>query len=255
MQEGLKPEKLSLENTPAEHRAWAARYRAFHSTSNLQRLSAENQQAYFFSCLDKQLEVRLRELVNDETAIFGEDSCMARLEAEFLLRHPLFTRRLDFFRAEQKPNEEFSNFAIRLRQLGDEADLQNLRTDELYVFKYVCGCTNTALRGKFLKNPDPTLQELKAIARAFEIAEQSTAAMSAKPQGQQINQIGSRPQQQQKQQPQQQQQGKQRGRPWFSIPDRIMGKCSRCGSSSHGKADCKAEPTSVTCDTWASLVG
>ena len=172
---------------------------------------------------------------------------MAKLEAEFLLRHPLFTRRLDFFRAEQKPNEEFSNFAIRLKQLGDEADLQNLRTDELYVFKYVCGCANTALRGKFLKNPDPTLQELKAIVRAFEIAEQSTAAMSAKPQGQQINQIGSRPQQQPKQQ-QQQQQGKQRGRPWFSIPDRIMGKCSRCGSSSHGKADCKAERDSVTCN-------
>ena len=64
IQDGLKPEKLTLENTPAEQKAWTKRFRAYYSTSKMANLSKEDQQAYFFTCLDRQLEVRIRELVD-----------------------------------------------------------------------------------------------------------------------------------------------------------------------------------------------
>ena len=65
-----------------------------------------------------------------------------------------------------------------MRALGNEADLTQLTTDDIYIMRYLTGVCDEKLREKFLKEAKPTLKPLDKVAHQHEVAESSVKAMS-----------------------------------------------------------------------------
>ena len=174
----LAPEKLSRDSNPVELRSWLTRFRAFYSTSNLDKANASDQRAYFFAHIDSHLESRIRASVVDTTPVFGDrDSLEAFLQHEFQLKYPLFTRRLDFFRYTHSRGQLFSDFTSKLKQRADEARLIDLTSDEIIMFRYLCTCKDDKLVERLLKLEKPTLQIMDKDIRSYEAAKYTVRAM------------------------------------------------------------------------------
>lgn len=219
----LKPFILTRDHNPTEFRSWVQKFRAFYSTSAIDKCAIAEQQAYLRICIDSNLDSRIYDKVQATTPIFGDDGCISLLEEEFMLRYPLFTRRLDFFRHTQSSGQLFSEFAAQLRQKGEEADLQHLTMDDIYVFRYICGTTDSTLKERFLKIEDPNLDKLKKEAHTYEVAAQALKAM-----GEKVATAAKVTNKSHKKQ----QYAEKKGR---VSRDDLRGKCFRCGSSDHYK--------------------
>jgi hypothetical protein len=83
---------------------WIRVFANYYSASNMQLLSVLPQQAYFSACLDEYLKrMVFFKCTEAILKVTGEDSCVLFLKEELLLSNPIYTRRLDFFRAKHKP--------------------------------------------------------------------------------------------------------------------------------------------------------
>ncbi|KAG1649619.1 Equilibrative nucleoside transporter 4 [Nymphon striatum] len=146
--ETLKPFKLNNVHTPVDLRNWIAKFKAFHSISNLELYTIEEQHMFLLSCVDPKLETTIVEHdnYNAELHLFGDDSVITILRDIFDLSFPLFNRRLEFFRYTQASGQKFSDFMLTLKQKGEDADLHSLDIDALYVFRYLTGLLTDASR-------------------------------------------------------------------------------------------------------------
>jgi hypothetical protein len=178
--EALRPFTLKPDHQPNILRTWFDKYDAFARASRLDGYAVKAQHAFMFSCVSPHLENRIKE--NDayrpDLPIAGDnDSIFALIREEFRLRFPLFNRRLEFFRYNQSSGQKFTDYMMKLRQKGDEADLAALNVEQLYIFRYITGITDAKLRERFLKLESPTLEDLKREARAYEVGAQALRAM------------------------------------------------------------------------------
>ena len=90
IREGLKPEKLKLEHTPQEFRAWVAEITTFFTASNLKYATNRVQRGYLRMCLSSELVYRLQEHSNihQESPVMSYDkeeeetemTCMEAIE-------------------------------------------------------------------------------------------------------------------------------------------------------------------------------
>eukprot|EP00095_Tigriopus_kingsejongensis_P001396 maker-scaffold205_size259573-snap-gene-1.45 protein:Tk01396 transcript:maker-scaffold205_size259573-snap-gene-1.45-mRNA-1 annotation:"hypothetical protein DAPPUDRAFT_304267" len=133
--QALKPFTLNRDHTPVEMRAWVNKFKAYYSSSHMDKLSIPEQHAYFTICIDDYLVTRLRDQMLPSTTIYGDDGCISLLEEEFLQSYPMFARRLDFFRYSQASGQLFTDWSAELRSKGDEADLSGLRVEDLYMMR------------------------------------------------------------------------------------------------------------------------
>ena len=236
--DSLKPFKLTQENNPVELRNWLKQFRAFYTTSRLDTLDVENQQAYFRICIDAALEEKLFPLIDTNTPIFGNGGCLELIEDEFAKSYPLVKRRNEYYGLKHESGQKFSEFASKLLRLGAEADLGNLGIDDMHVFRYMQACSDTKLRDKFLELTDPTLQRLNAIVAAYESAKATSSAFDSKNYA--VNQVRTN-QTSQQQGPRQSQQGQRQGsnppraqnqhsQGQNASSSRIPEQCSGCGA-------------------------
>ena len=131
------------------------------------------QQSYFRMVVYAHLMDKLDTQIQEDTPIFGTDTevtCMKLLEEEFLLRYPLLSRRVDFFGTKQTKGQLFSNWAAKLKSLGEEADLYQMTTEDLHIMRYLTGVVDEKLRTEFLKEAKPTPKLLDKIVHQYEIA-------------------------------------------------------------------------------------
>ena len=226
VQTALQPDKLSREATPAEMRSWARRFKSFYSTSNLDRATLPDQQAFFLSYLDLDLETTVREEIDDSTTIFGDDSCLAALERRFAVTYPLFTRRLDYFRYRQEVGQTFADFVAKLRQKGNEADLGSLTLDEIYVFRILSGLSDQKLKEKLLELKSPTLAKLIEEATDIEVARRNLKASSAEGASVAVAKISRELQGSQSR-------GRTGNRGKSEARHPTEGRCGKCGNSLH----------------------
>ncbi|KAG1673335.1 Transposon Ty3-G Gag-Pol polyprotein [Nymphon striatum] len=177
--ETLKPFKLNNVHTPVDLRNWIAKFKAFHSISNLELYTIEEQHMFLLSCVDPKLETTIVEHDNykAELHLFGDDSVITILRDIFDLSFPLFNRRLEFFRYTQASGQKFSDFMLTLKQKGEDDDLHSLDIDTVYVFRYLTGTNDTILRDRFLKLENPNLKQLKQEVRSYEAGLQAARAM------------------------------------------------------------------------------
>ena len=146
-------------------------YRSYYSMSKMDQFRVPDQQAFLLSCLDKELKVFMRGEMNDATPIWGNtNSCSSLLRGKFDSFYPKFTRRLNFFGYAQSKGQTFDNFMAVLKQKGEQAALSELKTEELYVFRLLTGCTDIKLREKLLDLKDPSLKDIIEEADKYENA-------------------------------------------------------------------------------------
>jgi len=178
--DALKPKVLARDATPVELTAWIERFTAYHTSSRLEKSSLLEQQAYFKAFIDAHLNSRLRGKIQNNTPVLDDpaiESCFDMLRSEFLVRHPLFNRRLAFYEAKQEPGQEFTDFAEKLQRQGDEADLTKIGVDDTYVMRFFTAVTDVKLQEEFLKLKSPTKRELLETAANYEQGRRYMTAM------------------------------------------------------------------------------
>ena len=180
--EVLKPAVLTLDYMPEEMRAWMTGFRAFYASSEFEKVGVAQQQAYLMVCLNPTLQNRLREEIEPDTPVIPDranpnaKSCLGLIEQEFVRKYPIFLRRLRFFKYDQKPGQLFSDYAAKLRKIGDEAELARVGPNELYIYRYFTGCKDDELLTKFL---DLGICDLDRLREVYRIYEQSGVALKA----------------------------------------------------------------------------
>jgi len=236
----LKPKELTKEFTPVELRAWSRQFKAFISTSHIDRLETVNQQAYLRSCVDPFLIARIEEKINDDTPLFGEyDSCMLYIEMEFRQTYPLFNRRFDFFKYNQESGQMASDWIVQLKFKGDEADLTNMGTEDHYMMRIITGISDVSLKKKLLKERQPTLEKFQDIILNHEQSEKVMETMQPRATAAAVKQGGGKGYEKKKA---------------TSRSGRIRqlkqeGKCTLCGGkySPDHKSSCRALGPGIKC--------
>ena len=264
----LKPEQLASDSTPAEFADWARRYKAYHSSSALERGTIPQQQNYLLACIDYVLRTRLVSHMHDALPIFDPPqapavpaaaaagaaaaaaaaqpavrfaSCFQVLEQYFKQRCPLSARRAALFALRQKPGEQQTDCIARIRRQAAECDLTAFNMDKLLVQLFIMSCQDERLRRKFLEPADPTAEQLELVAESYVRITAGTAGTADRPVATvAAAQPGGGRQPQQK---------KAGGRRRVSgHVQRLIdsGLCTRCAASDHQRANCRL-PATVTC--------
>ena len=226
--ESLKPFKLTTDHNPIEFRSWCNQFKSFFNTSRLDLIQPADQQAYLRICIEPTLEARIAEKIDDQTEMFGNNSCIEFIEEEFAAKYPLATRRDDYFKLKQG-DSIFSDFSAKLMTLAKEADIESLTTEDVHVHRYISGASDKKLREKFLKLEKPTLEECNRIVRAHERANYSATALDDQNKVKQIKGKGK---------------GKGKGKPATPIDDKDL-ICFGCAGN-HRKQNCPHSETACT---------
>ena len=181
--EKLTPKVLVREATPVELTQWIARLEDYYHSTRLERADLREQQAHFKSLIDHYLQSRLSGDIKDDTTVLDDNSpsnldkdgkrinksCLDYLRAQFLVEHPLFSRRLAYFRYQQSSGQAFTAWAAKLDELGDEADLANVNAEVIKTMRYFTGVTDANLKTEFLKTPGKDWKELREVALDYEM--------------------------------------------------------------------------------------
>ena len=227
--DSLKPDKLMITNNPTEFRDFAKKFRAYSQTSRMDRLSTENQQMYLHLCLDAELSASLEASIDEETEIFGVDSCFHFLEQEFLANYPRVLRRNALFESRQKSNQTFSAWKNELAKLSSEADLTNMGREDIMVSLYTCGIHSAALKEEILKLQDPTMEQVETLARSWDRAKSAVKALAG---GHATAAATSNYK-------------KNKGAPKSDSTDKKDKPCFRCGKTDHLGPACPIKDTAI----------
>ena len=109
--------------------------------------------------------------IDNNTPIKGTDGCLDLLRTIFLEDTSILTRRYNFFRATRKPGEIFRDWYARLQLEGEEAELDSVKKDDLYVMLLIVGERDKELRKEFLRQDKPTKEDIVRIGKNWESAE------------------------------------------------------------------------------------
>jgi hypothetical protein len=124
--------KLDLALKPEELTCWLDSFKAYYDASNMQVKDIAVQQAYFKAFIHPSLYGRIESLIiKGQTPILGRIGACSILKNEFLVEHPLFSRRLDFFCFKQGYGQSMSDAMAELQKLGDQATLGALDATDL----------------------------------------------------------------------------------------------------------------------------
>ena len=97
-----------------------------------------------------------------------EESMMKFLEDQIMIRHPLAVRRRDFLKHALKPGQSVAQWRTQHRQLGNEADLERLTTEDLYCLTYVSALSGVPdLGDKLLNCVEPNLKKYEELIDAY----------------------------------------------------------------------------------------
>ena len=247
----LKPEKLTTESTPRDLTSWIDQFTSYYETSFMSEVSIKAQQAYLKQCLDKTLRFRLEQYIDTNTPIFGDlDSCISVIKAEFEESYPIFTRRLEFFRAMQPKKQSMSDFISHCKQLWIEGDMHNLKNNDLLLFKYYYSCTDDELRKEMLKLESPGIHDVERFVKRYEVSKREnkeitkSSPTTSTAQAAQVKKSQKKGKKDNSKQPQDKGSLK-------SKMDAIVkaGGCRRCGSSNHDANNCRhVDTTCYRCD-------
>ena len=106
---------------------------------------------------------------------------MSLLVADFEQRWPLFNKWLAFFHSEQPQGQDVSTWLTELEDLAAEADLPGLKTEEIMIFRILCGMTNQKIRHELTKMTKPTLKEYKDKITELEVSKRMESSLDKKP--------------------------------------------------------------------------
>ena len=240
----LKPEKLSFDSNLGQVRRWKQRFRAFHASSNLRALTLPDQQAYLIACIDDEIANRIHRLVTETTPLFPNPGnipcCYDVIDNLFEEKIPLLLRRVQFIAAKQQDGQDGISWREELRNMADDAAIEDMETADLLCVIYVTGIKNDELREKLLEVNDPNIAKFDRVIDSFDQAKKQLGELK-NPAAMATQQNRGR-QQQKNQRPNNFR--RQEGRPDTRDKGR-QGKviCFRCGQEGHTNSTCNLQAT------------
>ena len=166
--DSLKPDTLAKSMKPTEFRHWRRRFDDWYTTSCFDSMPIDGQIAFLRSVLD----VELSEQVDLGGATTIKEA-LDRVEAQFMLTHPLLNRRVEFLTMQQKEGQLMSEHIIGLTKAGLEADVDTMGPEDWKATRIISSCTDKEMRTKLLEMRPavankPTVVELQKVVADFE---------------------------------------------------------------------------------------
>ena len=164
----LKSHKLE------EYTTWEKQFNAYydHNSKVLETQPNTVRRQLLDNCIESNLINALDTdpTINENTPITGNESCLTKLKAIFLKDNPLFHRRYNFMKYVQEPNQDFHTVWTSKLMKAKECDLENIDREAILLVELIRGVRDDKLRAEFLKQPNPTVKNLCAIAQNWQTA-------------------------------------------------------------------------------------
>ena len=166
--DALKPDVLTKAMKPTEFRNWRRRFDDWYTTSCFDTMTMEGQIAFLRSVMETELEDRV-----DFGGAATIKVALDRVEAQFMLIHPLLNRRVEFLTMQQKEGQLMSEHIIGLTKAGLEADVDSMMPEDWKATRIISSCTDKEMRTKLLEMRPavankPTVVELDKVVADFE---------------------------------------------------------------------------------------
>ncbi len=242
----LKPETLSHDASAGNMRIWIRKFEAYYHASAMHLARNAVQHAYFLNCLDSELSLRMDSLIQVQTPVLGQLSCMSLLQSVFQQKYPLMLRRKQFFQMQQQPGQDERTFLESLKSAANEADIEGMDVQDALCLTLVSGLRDLRLKEKLSEIETPTLHAFSVLVDAH-MHSRATAGEAAA--------VGNKssPYQQGKKNPNKRggNNNNNNQRPGISDAEKkrreiMKGKCFRCGKSDHFANVCTV-PKDVKC--------
>ena len=166
--DSLKPDTLTRSMKPTEFRHWRRRFDDWYATSCFGTMPIVGQIAFLRSVID----VELSDQVDFEGATTIKQA-LERVEAQFMLIHPLLNRRVEFLTLVQKEGQMMSDHIVALTKAGLEADVDTMSPEDWKATRIISSCTDKEMRTKLLEMKPavantPTVAELEKVVADYE---------------------------------------------------------------------------------------
>ena len=177
----LKPDKLSFEDNLGALRRWKQRYTSFHQSSNFRILPISDQQAFLLACIDDDIANRIIRVVTETTPVLpqanGNPCCFDVIDGLFREKNPVLLRRVNLLGYKQSEGQDGINWREELRNIGDDADVDEMTSADLFCVIYVMGVKDNTLREKLLEIQNPNIEKFDRAVDAYDQAKKQLADM------------------------------------------------------------------------------
>lgn len=234
----LKPEELQADGTLADFKVWRTGFDDFYASNRMDKFPHREQRAYLRGCLDMKV-IQIMEQLLDVDDSMDVVSVLNVLQKHYEDTLSVMTRRVAFHRCVQKPGELFSNFFVRLKLLGSNAELDGMSYEDQLATHIVVAVNDKELQKDLLKIENPDLSNIKTKCLAWETADANQQVLRGDSNTSRLNKTVLS--------------NKKEGRPFDArgrSRDRSKGrsvkssiqtsKCSRCGWKKHPYGNCPA---------------
>ena len=136
----MKPDKLTLENSPIEYKHWMKRFRAFYRTSQLEKHNVADQREYLNECLDASLAGIMEVKAPDTLLVLSNDpaerTCLSILDQIWQDRYPLNVRRHEYFGLKFMGGlQDVQAFVSQLEELASVADIRTMTESNINAYR------------------------------------------------------------------------------------------------------------------------
>ena len=166
--DSLKPDQLTRSMKPTEFRHWRQRFDDWYATSCFDVMAMESQIAFLRSAIESELAEQV-DFVGATTIKMALD----RVEAQFMVNHPIMNRRVEFLTMQQKEGQLMSDHIVALNKAGLEADVDKMSAEDWKATRIISSCIDKEMRTKLLEMKPavankPTVAELELVVHSYE---------------------------------------------------------------------------------------
>ena len=115
--------------------------------------------------------------VRHQTPPAGTPCCLDVIDGLFREKTPVLLRRAQMLGYKQEEGQDGINWREELRNIADDADVDEMTTADLFCVLYVTGVRDNALREKLLEIQDPSIEKFDRTVDAFDQAKTQMADM------------------------------------------------------------------------------
>ena len=158
-----------------EYRRSTAQIKTFFAASNLQYAPYQEQIGYLHMCLDPNLSNHVSVTAQGDTPIMAykdeleeEETCMDIIDAEFIKRYPITTRRHDLIQQRQQQGQPLTAYINNMLALGRDADIAQLRPEDWLANLIIAGTVDEEAKKELMKIDNPDMEKVRKAANTHE---------------------------------------------------------------------------------------
>ncbi|KAG1675829.1 Protein vav [Nymphon striatum] len=173
----LKPDDLEIDTTLSDFKRWRKQFEDYYYANQMERMNHAEQRAHLRSCMSLKVQNTVIHLleVNDAANVVA---VLDHLQIYYRAALNIMTRRLHFQQCVQKSGETFSDYLIRLRLLGDNAELDNLSYEDRLASHIVAFIHDRDLQKDLLRMDSHDFKSVKEKCLTWEASNRNQLGMN-----------------------------------------------------------------------------